>query len=64
MRVRDLIEILDRFRKGDLGDCNVRIVFPNDPNKFYSIKEMTFAPNKLIGQAKKFRMIIYVEDRE
>jgi hypothetical protein len=63
MRIIDLMEILEKFRKNsDLGGCQIRIVFPHDTNKQYKIKEMTFAPNKLIGQAEKHRMIIYVEE--
>lgn len=63
MRVIDLMDILEKFRnKSDLGYCQVRIVFPNNKHKQYKIKEMTFAPNKLVGQAEKHRMIIYVEE--
>jgi hypothetical protein len=64
MRVIDLMEILEKFRnKSDLGYCQVRIVMPNDNyRKQYKIKEITFAPNKLVGQAEKHRMIVYVEE--
>jgi len=63
MRVCDLIEILDKFRKGsNLGDCNVRIAFADKPNKQYKIKEMAFAPNRIIGAAEKWRMVIYIEN--
>jgi hypothetical protein len=63
MRIIDLMEILEKFRhKSDLGGCHIRIVFPHNRHKQYKIKEMTFAPNKLVGQAEKHRMIIYVEE--
>ena len=63
MRVCDLIEILEKFRKGsNLGDCNVRIVHPHDKNKQYKIKEMAFAPNRIIGAAEKWRLVIYIEN--
>jgi hypothetical protein len=63
MRVCDLIEILDKFRTGsNLGDCNVRIAFADKPNKQYKIKEMAFAPNRIIGAAEKWRMVIYIEN--
>jgi hypothetical protein len=64
MRTRDLVEILDRFCKKSevLGDTQVRIVLPHDRHKYFKIKEITFAPNKLVGQAEKYRMLIVVEE--
>ena len=64
MRVCDLMDILQKFQKGsELGGCQVRIVFPYDSyRKQHKIREITFAPNRLVGKAEKWRMIIYVED--
>ena len=64
MRTRDLVEVLDKFCKKSetLGDTQIRVMLHNHRNKYFKIREITFAPNKLVGQAEKYRMIIVVEE--
>jgi hypothetical protein len=63
MRTIDLLDILSKFcKKSELGHTQVKIVLPNNPQKYYGIKKITFMENKLVGQAEKYRLVIFVEE--
>jgi hypothetical protein len=63
MRVCDLMDILKKFqKKSELAGCQLRIIHSDDSQrKQFKIREITFAPNKLVGKPEKFRCIFYIE---